>query len=276
MPKTVYTTGDIPTAANFNAFTQEANAAITGGTIDSAAITNGTLADAVITGGTIEGTPVGEATPALVGATYAIFPKTSGNGIKVDTSTPTYPWADLTSAFHTRTSGGSTPTFGSYNGTSIYSYFFSTSNLQELFVELHMPHDYVAGTEIFIHTHWSQTTVDSGGTAGVPGVIKLYWDCLYAKGHQQQAFPAAVTTVSQVQTASAIVRTHMIAEVQLSTSGAIGGNGLEPDGVLLLRCYRNPADAADTLNVAPYMHFCDLHYQSTGIGTKAKAPNFYV
>jgi hypothetical protein len=33
MPKTVYATGDIPTAANFNAFTQEANAAITGGTI---------------------------------------------------------------------------------------------------------------------------------------------------------------------------------------------------------------------------------------------------
>jgi hypothetical protein len=33
MAKTVYATGDVPTAANFNAFTQEAAAAITGGTI---------------------------------------------------------------------------------------------------------------------------------------------------------------------------------------------------------------------------------------------------
>ena len=38
MAKTVYATGDIPTAANFNAFTQEANAAITGGTINSTVI----------------------------------------------------------------------------------------------------------------------------------------------------------------------------------------------------------------------------------------------
>ena len=38
MAKTVYATGDIPTAANFNAFTQEANAAITGGTVNGAAI----------------------------------------------------------------------------------------------------------------------------------------------------------------------------------------------------------------------------------------------
>ena len=256
MPKTVFSTGDVPTATQFNAFTQEANAAITGGTVD--------------------GATVGVTNPALVGATYAIFPKTSGNGIKVDTTTPTYPWVDLTSAFHTRTTGGATPTFGSYNGTSIYAYFLSATVLQELFIELHIPHDYAAGTDIFVHTHWSQTTADTGGTAGAPGNIKLYWDCLYAKGHQQQAFPAAVTTVSQVQTASATVRQHMIAEVQLSTAGAIGGNALEVDGILLLRCYRDPTDVADTLNQVPYMHFCDIHYQSTGIGTKAKAPNFYV
>lgn len=38
MPKTVYATGDIPSAANFNAFTQEAFAAITGGTVNGATV----------------------------------------------------------------------------------------------------------------------------------------------------------------------------------------------------------------------------------------------
>ena len=79
MPKTVYATGDIPTAANFNAFTQEANAAITGGTI--------------------EGATVGVVNPALVGATHTIFPKASGYGVKVDTSTPTFPWRDMIGIF---------------------------------------------------------------------------------------------------------------------------------------------------------------------------------
>jgi hypothetical protein len=56
MPKTVYTTGDIPTAANFNAFTQEANAAITGGTIGAVTIdstTNKPVTAASLAGGTL-------------------------------------------------------------------------------------------------------------------------------------------------------------------------------------------------------------------------------
>lgn len=208
-------------------------------------------------------------------STTLILPKTSGVGIKVDTTTPTYPWQDIVSQFHTRTSGGATPTFGVYNGTSIYAYSLSNAATQELFVEFHIPHDYVPGSELYIHVHWSQTTVDTGGAASAPGDAKFSFDCLYAKGHAQQAFPAAVTTVSVTQTASATVRMHQIAEVQLTTTGAIGGNAVEPDGILLCRLWRNPADAADTLNVVPYAHFCDLHYQSTGIGTKQKAPPFW-
>jgi len=56
MPKTVYATGDIPTAVNFNAFTQEANAAITGGTIGAVTIdstTNKPVTAASLAGGTL-------------------------------------------------------------------------------------------------------------------------------------------------------------------------------------------------------------------------------
>jgi hypothetical protein len=67
----------------------------------------------------------------------------------------------------------------------------------------------------------------------------------------------------------------MIAEVQLSTSGAIGGNTIEVDGIVLARLYRSSGDAADTLNVAPFTHFCDVHYESNNIATVNKAPDFY-
>lgn len=214
----------------------------------------------------------------IIRSGFDIFPKTAGSGIKLDTASPTFGWRDITAGFTTCATGGAVPTYGAYNGTAIYAYFLSNSATQELFVEFHIPHDYVPGSDIFIHTHWSQTTVDSGGTAGVPGVIKLNYDALYAKGFNQGSgsqFPAAPTTVSLTQQASTTVRNHMVAETQLSTAGAIGGNAIEVDGIILVRMWRNPADAADTLNQVPYVHFCDIHYQSTGIPTKNKSPSFY-
>ena len=216
------------------------------------------------------------------GGSAGVFPtgieigKASGVGIKVDTVTPTFGWRDATAAFHTRATGGQVPSFTPYNGTTVYQYQFAVATLQEIFIEFHIPHDYVPGTEVFIHTHWSQTTVDAGGIAGVPGQVKWNYDALYSKGHQQQSFPATVTTVSALQTASSTVRQHMIAEVQLTSGGAIGGNTLEVDGVILVRMWRDPADLQDTLNIAPFPHFCDMHYQSTNMATKEKAPNFYV
>jgi hypothetical protein len=42
-----------------------------------------------------------------------------------------------------------------------------------------------------------------------------------------------------------------------------------------VRTYRNAADAADTLDQAPFLHYVDIHYQSTGIGTKQKSPPFW-
>jgi hypothetical protein len=34
-------------------------------------------------------------------------------------------------------------------------------------------------------------------------------------------------------------------------------------------------DAEDTLDQHPFCHEVDIHYQSTGMATKSKAPNFY-
>lgn len=50
---------------------------------------------------------------------------------------------------------------------------------------------------------------------------------------------------------------------------------LEIDGMLLVRTWRDSARTADTLNVAPFLHFVDIHYQSTLMSTKNKNYPFY-
>jgi hypothetical protein len=186
-------------------------------------------------------------------------------------------WNDLLGMPNIRVAGANDPTWNIYQG-SLRQFQYSNVIMNEMWFTYHIQHDYKPGSDIHIHTHWSQTTIDSGGPAGVPGNVKWYIDVSYAKGHNQAAFSAPITT-SITQTASGTQYQHMLAEVQLSASSPSGSQIdsalLEPDGVLIVRLYRNPADAADTLNQAPFLHFCDIHYQTDRVNTKNKAPNFY-
>jgi hypothetical protein len=214
-----------------------------------------------------------------------VLPKTSGYGIKVDTTTPTFGWKDLLGAINTRpTAGAAVPPYNQYGSTGIYGFQFTDGPVKEAFVEFHLPHDYVPSSDIFIHAHWSQTTVDTGGAASAPGNVKWYIDVMYAKGHgtaggaARGAFGTKITT-SIVQQGSTTQYGHMVAEVQLSagspSAAQIDSDDLEPDGIILCRIYRDNTDVADTLNQAPFLHYVDIHYQSTQLATKNKAPNFY-
>lgn len=284
--------------------------------------------------------------------TSLVLNKTSGVGLKVDTTTPTYPWADLLGSVKTRTGGAGVPTFSSYQG-NIYQWSFGTGGTAvEVFNEFHIPHDYAMGTDMYVHTHWS--------TAATPtGDINWLFDISYAKGYNQAAFEGTASTalpitVSVTQTSTATYK-HMIAEVQFSaTNGEIspatvnvsitsgtatltaasslftaadigrtvriysaGAGGtdldttisaytsatqvtlannasttvttqdafryrvldtslLEVDGLILVRIWRQANRTADTLDVAPFLHHSDIHYQTTSIGTKQKnGPAFW-
>lgn len=206
-----------------------------------------------------------------------ILNKASGKGVKVDSTVPSFPWRDMLGEVKILSPGANDPTLAVFRG-NIRQFSFSNAVMNEVFLAFHFPHDYVLGSNVFIHTYWGQIIVDSGGPAGVPGDCKWSFEATYAKGHNQAAFPATVTT-SITQTASGTQYQHMLGEVQLSDASPSGSqidsDNLEPDGVLLVRCYRDPADVADTLNQVPFLHYVDIHYQSSNIGTKQKAPDFY-
>jgi len=221
---------------------------------------------------------IGSTTPAagtfttLTETGGLIVPKTSGIGIKVDTESPTFGWADITCEVTAR-AAGSAPTYQAWLG-NIYKYGFKTAaGVEDLFFTYHIPHDYAPGTDIFIHVHCSCA-------ASATGNVKWYFDATYAKGHNQAAFPAAITT-SLVSAMSATAYQHLIQEVQLSTAGGSGTmlntTNIEPDGIIEVRLYRDASDVADTSNQIIFLHTVDVHYQTTGLtGTKQKAPDFYV
>lgn len=198
-----------------------------------------------------------------------IVPGQTGYGIKMDTGTATYGWQDMLGTINARTSGTGTPAYNIYRG-GIRAYQFAVND--EVWVEFHMLHDYAPGTDLYLHAHWSHTSA-----AVTAGGVTWGFEVIYAKGHNQAAFSAPITATIQ-QNASTAQYQHMIAELQLTsstpTANQIDTALIETDGVLLVRVYL----VGNTMSAAtsPFLHVSDMHYQTKTVGTKNKAPNFYV
>ena len=199
--------------------------------------------------------------------------KTQNSGIKIGPNDDqTYAWHDLHSTIHTDPDSLNKPSFVTYRG-SIKGRAFTEND--EAFIEFHLPHDYVMGSEIFIHAHWSHNSALVTG-----GSVTWGFELVYAKGHDQDAFDAPVI-VSVAQAASTTAYQHMVAETAMtSVSGGLTTlpvGDIEPDGVIMCRVYLDSNDLTVSAGgiPEPFLHFVDLHYQSTNVGTKNKAPSFW-
>ena len=201
-----------------------------------------------------------------------IMPGISGVGIKLDTTTPTYGWRDITSDINIRGTGGNDPTWAVFRtdiSGNISAYQFDASD--ECWINFHIPHDYVPGSEMYIHTHWG-----INGTAITTGSMVWGFNATYSTRNDVtiDVFPA-VTTVTATHNAATVnipQYAHVVTETQLTTGGGtLGGKVIEVDGILLVRVYTS----SNTLGQEPFVFFADLHYQSTNLATKNRAPSFY-
>jgi hypothetical protein len=105
----------------------------------------------------------------------------------------------------------------------------------------------------------------------------------YAKGHNQANFITEVTpqlSVSTPNIATIPQYRHRVDEIQISATSPsatqIDTDDLEPDGLITVGVTVNtiPTITGGSTN-KPCFLTLDIHYQSTGIGTKQKSPNFY-
>lgn len=204
---------------------------------------------------------------------HLVMNKASTGGIKVDTTTPTFGFADLLGDQFSRNTGGTKPTLTSYNG-DVRAWQFGAGD--EAYLSFHIPHDYVLGTEIFIHIHWSHnSTTVTGGT------LTFKATSIYSKGHAQAAFQSTPAVGTFTGTASTTQYMHIISETSYSDSTPTGiqldTDLLEPDGVIEMTFEMDANNITSSAAVPdPFIHYVDIHYQTTGlIGTKDKVPDFY-
>ena len=201
------------------------------------------------------------------------IPKASTNGIKVDLITPTFGFADIIGDQFSKNTGGTKPLLTTYNG-AITCWKFEVSD--EAYISYHIPHDYVKGTPIFLHIHWSHI-----GTFVNGGTVTFKATSIYSKSHNQAPFGAPATGTF-TGTPSTTQYQQILSEVQYSdatpTGLEIDTDDLEPDGVIELTFEVDANDITVSEGAVPdiFVHFVDIHYQTTGIiGTKDKAPDFY-
>ena len=204
---------------------------------------------------------------------FLVFDEVSGNGIKVDTTTPTFGWGDLLGRVTSVNTGATKPAHTVYRD-GLFEFKFSAGD--EDYFEFHIPHDYVKGTDIFLHIHWSHI-----GTFVNGGTVTFNAEQSYCKAHNQAAFPASVNG-DFTGTPSSTQYQQILSETQLSASSPTGlqidTDDLEPDGVIImtLQMKTNGLTVSEGAVPDPFIHYVDIHYQTTGlIGTKQKAPDFY-
>jgi hypothetical protein len=173
-------------------------------------------------------------------------------------------WRDMIGSPVVKGTGANDPTWTTFR-SGINAYSFSASAMKEVWFTFHVDHDYKVLTDLFLHCHWS--------TAGTnTGVVRWGFEYTFAKGHNQQNFPTT-TKVYVEQAAQGTAYRHMVAEV--AAIDAVPGAGIEVDGLLMLRVFRDAAHPNDTCTDAAFLLTGDIHYQADRHTTPNKAPNFY-
>lgn len=160
-------------------------------------------------------------------------------------------WQDLLSETTVRTGGGSSaPTLAAIVG-GIYEFQFSATAMNQTYHKFHIPHDYKAGSDVYIHCHF---IAPGAGT----GVCRFGFEVSIAKGYDRGAHSSTTTHYVQQATSSTPL-SHSIAEIVLPGSGL----ELETDTVVLVRFFRDAAHASDTETQAVFVTYVDLHYMSS-------------
>ena len=228
-------------------------------------------------GETLQVTGTGYFSSTLAVESNIVLPKTSGVGMKVDIAAPTFGWRDLEGVEMVDSVGANRPTLNTYRG-AIRENSYSVNDIMD--IRFHIPHDYLPGSDLYLHVHWSHNgTVISGNYTGT-------FNYSYAKGHNQAAFHAPKTvsvTYATTNVATTPQYRHRIEEVIFTTATA-GGTAtlldkaiIEPDGLVLVNFSQTAIPTITGGTIAePFVHRIDIHYQSTNMPTKQKAPDFYV
>lgn len=175
-------------------------------------------------------------------------------------SRPFNGWRDITSEVKVRGTGPTDPSWVQVGATPFYAFNFSVGD--KCWHSFHIPHDYIKGTDIHIHTHWFPDGTDANS-------VKWRFTYAYAHGHNQQAFNFAGTIIEAEQVVGGTQYQHYVTE-----TAAINIPNMEPDGIIEVAVERITNGGINNAN-GIFLMTNDIHYQSNSLGTLNRAPDFY-
>lgn len=184
-----------------------------------------------------------------------------------------YGWRDLEGTLFPKVFGAGSPTLTTFRGNTRWYAYAAGDDMDAIF---HIPHDYVPGSDLYLHLHWSHNGTNISGQS----VITYYIS--YSKGHSQAVFSpeiAIIQTLSGLNLTNTPQYTHRIDEFVITSSG--GGASLidnaliEPDGLLHVHFDWTTIPTITGGAAKPFGFYLDVHYQSTGTATKNKSPDFW-
>lgn len=170
-------------------------------------------------------------------------------------------WRDITGQIQVRGTGPTDPSWSQIGATAFSAYDFSVGDMCWLY--LHVPHDIVPNSEVFLHAHWVTDGTDTNP-------VKWEFTYSHANGFDQEAFAfGSPGTATAEEAGPGVQYQHMVTE----TAG-IDMTIPEPDGLIALRCRRVTNGATDNADNV-FLLQCDVHYLSNDHATPGKAPDFY-
>lgn len=152
--------------------------------------------------------------------------------------------------------GPNAPDLAEYrDGIFLYGFAGTGAIVEEGMFTLHFLHDIHPDHTPTFHIHWTHNNASPSGD------VKWQLDYTYSHGYSAGTY-GAPTTLSVTQTAGAQYTHHITDDDAMPVSV-----DFEPDGMLLCRIYRDPADVADTFADDAFLIGVDMHYRVGQIAT---------
>ncbi len=189
-------------------------------------------------------------------------------------------WKDLLGTFVVDPSGGTAPTKTPFRGT-IEAFEYASNDEAEY--SFHIPHDWVVGTDLYIHVHWGHNAASISGNM-VWTLEVTYAPRTLTVPYGVYVAPITATINSNTITAATMNITnypqycHCVEEIQLSdpapSASQLDTDDIAVDGLVLVHvtCTTPPTLGG---GAKPYLFYIDVHYQAQGLHTPNKDPDFY-
>jgi hypothetical protein len=153
------------------------------------------------------------------------------------------------------TSGG-----GGWGSQGVFASWFDSSQEEEVYFMVQMPHGWKEGTDIYPHVHWS-TKYDLATT-------KVQWGLEYTWANVGDVHGATVMITGNTPIASCIPNTafmHLITALP-----TISGAGKTMSSMIICRLYRDADDPSDTYGYDAGLFEIDFHYQIDADGSRSQ------